>query len=201
MSPRHVDLALTARRKDALVRAGYAEILDKGIAALTIDSVVARAGSSKGGALHYFKTKDDLLYAILDWLFAELNTTLDQIAQSDDSPRARLAAELEVLFHSAEVNRRLYKVFFDYVSLGTRLERFERLFEGFFQACRRRDATIIADGIRQQQFRRVNAGDAAAALRALVDGYCLQWLLGADDAPVEIYRDRCRAILGAYLLR
>ncbi len=201
MSPRHVDLALTARRKDALVRAGYAEILDKGIAALTIDSVVARAGSSKGGALHYFKTKDDLLYAILDWLFAELNTTLDQIAQSDDSPRARLAAELEVLFHSAEVNRRLYKVFFDYVSLGTRLERFERLFEGFFQACRRRDAAIIADGIRQQQFRRVNAGDAAAALRALVDGYCLQWLLGADDAPVEIYRDRCRAILGAYLLR
>jgi hypothetical protein len=26
-------------------------------------------------------------------------------------------------------------------------------------------------------------------------------LMGPADAPVEVYRDRCRAVLGAYLLR
>ena len=201
MSPRRRDPALTARRRDALIRAGYAEILDKGISALTIDSVVARAGSSKGGALHYFKTKEDLLYAILDWLFKELGHTLDEIAGSDDPPRARLAAELEVLFHSAEVNRKLYLVLFDFVTIGTREERFRELFRKFYADCRARDAHIIEDGIKQQQFRRIKPDDAAAAIRALVDGYCLQWLLGADGVSVEIYRDRCRAILGSYLLR
>jgi AcrR family transcriptional regulator len=201
MSPRRADPELADRRREALVKAGYAEILEKGVNGLTLDSVVARAGSSKGGALYYFHTKEDLLHAVLRWLFGQLNRTLDEIAQSGEFPRARLAAELEVLFHSAEVNRKLYLVLFDYVTLGARSERFRSLFAEFFAACRRRDVSIVEDGIRQQQFRRVRPEDAAVTIRALVDGYCLQWLMGLSTVPVESYRDLCRAVLGAYLLR
>ncbi len=201
MSPRRVDPVLTARRREELIKAGYAEILEKGIAATTIDSVVARAESSKGGALHYFHTKEDLLWAVLEWLLAQLDESLNRIAASDDPPRARLSAELELLFHSTEVNRNLYRVLFDYVAVGTRSERFRKLFEDFFTRCRARDAAIVEAGIRQQQFRRVHPYEAAATIRALVDGYCLQWLLGAEGLPIEDYRDRCRAVLGAYLLR
>jgi AcrR family transcriptional regulator len=201
MSPRRADPELADRRREALVKAGYAEILEKGVYGLTLDSVVARAGSSKGGALYYFRTKQDLLHAVLRWLFGQLNHTLDEIAQSSESPRTRLAAELEVLFHSADVNRKLYLVLFDFVSLGARSERFRSLFAEFFAACRRRDIGIVGDGIRQQQFRRVRPEDAATTVRALVDGYCLQWLMGPSTVPVESYRDLCRAVLGAYLLR
>jgi TetR/AcrR family transcriptional repressor of bet genes len=201
MNPRRVDLELTARRREALIKAGYAEILEKGLHATTIDSVVARANSSKGGALHYFRTKEDLFYAVLEWLLNELTHSLDQVALSQESPRERLAAELELLFHSAEVNRKLYLVLFDYVTLGARSERFRKLFHDFFVKCRRRDAHIISEGIKAQEFRRVRPDDAAATIRALVDGYCLQWLMDADDVPVEVFRERCGAVLGAYLLR
>ncbi|MBI1941426.1 MAG: TetR family transcriptional regulator C-terminal domain-containing protein [Acidobacteria bacterium] len=201
MSPRRADPALAERRREALVKAGYAEILDKGIQGITLDSVVARAGSSKGGALYYFRTKDDLLYSILRWLLAQVDHTLEEVSRSEEPPRGRLAAELEVLFHSAEVNRKLYLVFFDYVSLGARAERFRKLFTTFFERCRKRDMAIVEDGIRQQQFRRVNPADAATTIRALVDGFCLQWLMEPGPAPIENYRDRCRAVLGAYLLR
>jgi len=201
MSPRRANPELADRRRDALVRAGYAEILEKGIQSTTLDSVVARAGSSKGGALYYFPTKEDLLSGVLEWLLRQLNRTLDEVLEAQDSARGKLVSELEVLFHSAEVNRKLYLVFFDFVALGTRQERFRNLLAGFFQACHRRDTEIVELGIREQQFRRVNPQDAAATLRALVDGYCLQWLLGPSDAPIEVYRDRCRAVMGAYLLR
>jgi AcrR family transcriptional regulator len=201
MSPRRADPALADRRREALVRAGYAEILDKGIQQVTLDSVVARAGSSKGGALHYFRRKEDLLYAVLQWLLAQLSRTLDEVARGAESPRSRLAAELEVLFHSAEVNRKLYLVVYDFVTLATRVERFRALFTAFFESCRKRDATVIEEGIRQHQFRRVHPEDAAVTIRGLVDGYCLQWLIGPEGVPIEAYRDRCRAVLGAYLLR
>jgi len=201
MSPRRVDPQLAARRREALARAGYAEILEKGIQALTLDSVVARAGSSKGGALYYFPTKEELLYGVLKWLLGQVRRSLDEVTQTGDSPRARLAAELEVLFHSAEVNRKLYLVLFDYLTLGTRSERFRSLLSDFLEGCRARDKAIIEEGIRLRQFRRVRPEDAAATIRALVDGYCLQWLLGPQDVPVESYRDLCRAVLGAYLLR
>ncbi len=201
MSPRRADPALADRRREALIRAGYAEILDKGIQGLTLDSVVARAGSSKGGALYYFHTKNDLLYAVLRWLFSQLDRTLDEVSRSTDSPRRRLAAELEVLFHSADVNRKLYRVLFDFVAVGAREERFKSLFADFFERCRTRDMAVVEEGTRQQQFRRVPPEDAAVTIRALVDGYCLQWLLGPEAVPIETYRDRCRAVLGAYLLR
>ncbi len=200
MSPRRPNPELADRRRHELIRAGYAEILEKGVQALTIDSVVARAGSSKGGALYYFPTKDDLLFAILEWLLGEVNRTLDEVAETNSSPRARLAAELEVLFHSAEVNRNFYLVLFDFVPMGARAERFRSLFAAFFERCRERDQEIVEDGIRQRIFRRVRPEDAAATIRALVDGYCLQWLMGSPSEPIEPYRDRCRAVLGAYLL-
>jgi hypothetical protein len=126
---------------------------------------------------------------------------LDEVAHTQEPARIRLVAELEVLFHSTEVNRKLYLVFFDFVSRGARSERFRKLFSEFFEKCRQRDARIVEDGIREQQFRRVNPADAASTIRALVDGYCLQWLMGPENVPVEVYRDRCRAVLGTYLLR
>ena len=106
MSPRRANPALADRRRDVLVRAGYAEILEKGIAETTIDSVVARAGSSKGGALYYFPTKEDLLIGVLEWLLRQLSRTLDEVLQAQAPARRKLASELEVLFHSAEVNRK-----------------------------------------------------------------------------------------------
>ena len=201
MSPRRPDPELADRRREALVRAGYAEILEKGIQNTTIDSVVERAGSSKGGALYYFPTKEDLLYGVLEWVLEQVSRTLDETTRDETSPRERLASELELLFHSAEVNRNLYLVLFDFVPMGTRGERFQSLFGSFFERCRRRDEEIVAEGIRQRAFRRVHPADAAATIRALVDGYCLQWLMGPPTVPIQMYRDRCRAVLGAFLLR
>jgi len=201
MSPRRADPDLADRRREALVKAAYAEILQKGLSGVTLDSVVARAGSSKGGALYYFPTKDDLLYGVLEWLLRQLDRTLDEVVHAQTSARDKLVAELEVLFHSAGVNRKLYLVLFDFVALGTHMERFKSPLGVFFESCHRRDAEIVELGVREMQFRRVNPQDAAATIRALVDGYCLQWLMGPENAPIEIYRNRCRAVLGAYLLR
>ena len=200
MCARQVNPVNQDRRREMIIKAGYAEILEKGIQGITFDSVVARANSSKGGALHYFRTKEDLLYAVFEWLLVQVNHTLDDVAGGDGPPRAKLAAELEVLFHSAEVNRKLYQVLFDFVPLGAREERFRSLFADFFEKCRNRDIAIVEEGIRLKQFRRLKAVDAAITIRALVDGYCLQWLMGPETVAVEIYRDRCRAVLGAYLL-
>ena len=197
MSPRRANPELAERRREALIKAAYAEILERGVAALTIDAVVVRAGTSKGGALHYFHTKDELLHAVLHWLLAELDRTLADIARSGGPPRALLGSEIEVLFHSAEVNRKLYRVLFDYVAMASRSERYGQLINRFLEGCRRRDALMIEEGIRRHEFRRTDPDAAASTLRALVDGYCLQWLMGPPDISLEVYRDRRKAALSA----
>jgi len=201
MSPRRVNPELAQKRRDALIKAAYAEILEKGIDEVTLDSVVARAGFSKGGALYYFPAKEDLLCAVLEWLLSQMSHTLDEVVHSPSSPRNRLVSQLEVLFHSAEVNRCFYRVFYDFVALSGKTERIRRLLVQFYDGCRRRNVALIEEGIKQQQFRRVNPVAAATTIRALVDGYCLQWLTEESAAPLEEYRDRARAVLGGFLLR
>lgn len=200
MSPRRANPQLAERRREVLIRAGYAEILERGIQGTTIDSVVARAGSSKGGALYYFRTKEDLLFAVCEWLLSQLDRTLEEVIRTQQTPRAQLASELEVLFHSPEVNRKLYIVFFEFVALSLRSERFRMLLASFLEKCRKRDTAIIEEGVRQGQFRQVKPDDVARTIRGLVDGYCLQWMVAASAADLESYRNRCRAFLGAYLL-
>ncbi len=142
-----------------------------------------------------------LLAHQVEWMLEQVSRTLDETTRDEASARERLASELELLFHSAEVNRNLYLVLFDFVPLGARGERFQSLFRSFFERCRRRDEEIVEQGIRQRVFRRVRPEDAAMTIRALVDGYCLQWLMGPATDPIQSYRDRCRAVLGAFLLR
>jgi len=201
VSPRRANPELTERRREVLVKAGYAEILEKGLPGLTIEGVVERARSSKGGALYYFPKKDDLVQAVLEWLLAELDRTLGDIAGSGAPPGDLLRSEIEVLFHSAEINRKLYRVLFDYVALASRAERYRRSISRFLEACRRRDAAIIEKGTRAGEFRTVDPEAAASTLRALVDGYCLQWLMGPEDVPLEVYRDRCQGAVGRLLRR
>jgi AcrR family transcriptional regulator len=201
MCARRIDPELTERRRAELIKAGYEEILENGIQNTTLDAVVTRAGSSKGGALYYFPTKDDLLIAVLEWLLGQLDHSLEDVVRAQGSPRARLASELELLFHSVEINRNLYLVLFDFVTLATRSERFRSPFERFNRRCRERDIAIVEEGIRVRQFRNVKAADAAATIRALVDGYCLGWLMEGATASIEVYRDRARAVLGSFLLR
>jgi AcrR family transcriptional regulator len=59
-----------ARRsiKDAILEAAF-EIIENGSSnQLTVDAVITRAGVSKGGFFHHFKSKEALLTTMVDWL-------------------------------------------------------------------------------------------------------------------------------------
>ena len=200
MSPRKHDELLEASRKEALIRAGYATIVEKGLQGLTMESTAQRAGSSKGGSLYYFPTKEDLMVGILEWVLNKVHASLDAAVAAQSGPRAKLGAELELLFHSVELNRKFYRVLLDYLGTGGRNPLFHRLLLGFYRNCHERDRKIVEAGIRQKQFRKVDPDDAARIIRAVVDGLCIQWLLAGENTPLEPYQNQCRAALGSYLM-
>src|SRR5215813_897027 len=51
--------------RDKMLDAAEAVIARQGIANVTLEAVAAEAGMSKGGLLHHFPTKDDLLEALV----------------------------------------------------------------------------------------------------------------------------------------
>jgi AcrR family transcriptional regulator len=63
--------------------------LRDGILAITLDATAREAGISKGGLIHHFRTKDDLIAAMLEHVRAEVFRTMEERIAADDNPRGR----------------------------------------------------------------------------------------------------------------
>jgi AcrR family transcriptional regulator len=66
-------------RREAILDAAEALVMDLGAAHLTMDAVASRANVSKGGVLHHFPAKTDLIMAMLARLLAVFRNDMDMI--------------------------------------------------------------------------------------------------------------------------
>ncbi len=183
-------------RRKQLMRATLQEVSEKGFSAVTLDDIAARAGVSKGVALYYFKSKEELFVAAFQRLLSILWERRKAILQQPGNALEKLRALMDTIFVSVKENRDFYRTYLDILSLGTRHEVFRQLNERFFENCVRvMDPQILEEGARQGLFR----PDAdPAVIRALFDGMMLQWLFD-DPSTFEDYRRRYQEALMRYL--
>src|SRR4051794_250778 len=66
-----------ARTKDKLLDAAAAVVRRDGAQALTLDAVAAQAGVSKGGLLYHFKSKRELIEAMIERWLADFQREID----------------------------------------------------------------------------------------------------------------------------
>lgn len=86
--------------RDAILRSAELLILKQGVGALTLDEVAANAGMSKGGLLYHFKTKDELVRALLSFAFANFEASVEQLALSDQGPGRWLRSYVRATFET-----------------------------------------------------------------------------------------------------
>lgn len=65
-------------RRDALLDAAEAVLLEHGTQALTLNAVAERAGVSKGGLLYHFPTKEALVTALVTRVIAEFDALVER---------------------------------------------------------------------------------------------------------------------------
>lgn len=87
LSAAQIQKASELRR--SLLTAAAQIILRRGIQALTLDAVAQEAGTSKGGLLHHFGSKSELLDALMGDLLERFEADLARFAQADPDPDGR----------------------------------------------------------------------------------------------------------------
>ncbi len=76
---------MSAREK--ILEAAYAIVRDKGVARLTLDEAAKVAGVSKGGVLYHFKSKEDLIAAMVESQVGQCDQVHQQYyAQEPEGP-------------------------------------------------------------------------------------------------------------------
>jgi AcrR family transcriptional regulator len=101
-----------ARTQAQLIEAAYAEVLDKGFAAVSLDSIARRAGMTKGAIYSNYRDKAQLLMAVRDAKQprmilsfedgAPLERQIEIVADSviEDLPRTAAAIRFVTDYHS-----------------------------------------------------------------------------------------------------
>ena len=93
--PKQARVLQADRRRSELIEAALRLFAERGFRSTTIGDIASATGTAHGLVYHYFRSKDDLLQAVLDrYTFLPRLRTL--LAVSPDRPAAEVLAEIAV---------------------------------------------------------------------------------------------------------
>jgi AcrR family transcriptional regulator len=184
-----------------LLRAAYAAIAELGFSEVTLQDVASRAGVSKALVLYYFTGKDQLLGAVMERTEAVIRARAELAIREHaaEGPRAELEAYVGALTLGAREHSDFYRVYLDFLSAGLHNPGVRTGTVSFILGCAVLEQQIVRRGIADGSFRQdLDPHEAASAVRALIDGLSIQWLM-SDEEPFERFRQRLLAAIYGYL--
>ena len=118
MSPGNRRTRAKQETREALLRAGLAEVVEKGLDRSSLDAICARAGFTRGAFYVHFANRDDFVVQLMDWVFSgfldsivtaasgdgSLRDVIDRFLaalDSDELPLSRLGARLPQLLEAS----------------------------------------------------------------------------------------------------
>ena len=176
-------------RRKQLVEAAISAIHQYGFANATVARIAKRAGVSSGIVHHYFADKDELLFATMRSLLAELRRDTVARQRGARTPRQRVNAVIDASFGDAQFDE---EVFSAWLALYGNARQSERLRGILTLYHRRLRANLMHDLVRLVD--RPRAAGLAEGIAAMIDGLWLRYALTGKPPNPE----HPRAITRAY---
>lgn len=187
-------------RRDQILKAAYDVASRKGLEGLTVRLVASRARLSPGLVLFHFKSRDQLIVALLDWLLA--TTTVLRVGPeiaATVSPLDRLLALLRQEMDRLAAEPRRIRLFFEFWVLGGRHEEIAAKMRG--ELARYREAfrpmaeeVLVAEPAR---FSEVTPDGLAAVAVSFIKGCAVQSMIDPDRFDIVEYLAAAEVLLGA----
>jgi AcrR family transcriptional regulator len=172
-------------RREQLLQAAIDVIVERGYADTRITDVADRAGTSPALVIYYFKTRDALLtealrYSENSWYaagvkrLAEIPTAAGQLTEM---------IAMTCLPGTDPGERGEWRLWLDLWALSPRNPGVASVRHEFDERWRHAIQEIVIAGQQAGEFARVDAGDFALTLSALLDGMAVQIALEDPDIP------------------
>lgn len=183
-----------------ILRSTYKMMGVKGVNQLALHDVAEDAGVSKALLLYHFKSKEALILATLRWVLGRVAERIQRAVADVETAEAKVERMLDAIFIRPDLNRHFYLVYADLLGYAARLDTFSAVATTFHETVNDTYAGVAALGMREGIFALGDPQIAATAMRALIDGLFVQWLLERDwEASHATYRRLCNQAILAYL--
>jgi AcrR family transcriptional regulator len=182
MSPRP---DVSEERTQQIIEAAMAVFSRLGFDQARMDDIVKESGLSKGALYWYFKSKDDLIVAILDYLFGRELTDLQDLPNEKGSAGERLLKFMERSLADLKRMSHLMPITYEFYALAFRNKAVRKAMKNYFKSYLAILELLIQQGIERGEFRPVDARQAALAISAIFEGTTLLWVYDPKMVQIE----------------
>lgn len=180
MSPRP---DVSDERKSQIISAAEGVFRKKGFEQARMDDIAEETGLSKGTLYLYFKSKDDLIIAILDSIFQREFQEFENINLANMSATAALEMFIDTVLKDVKLIMRMMPIAYQFLALAFRNAVVQKALKVYINRYMDIFIPIIQHGVDSGEFRKVDAREVALAGGAIIEGTLLLWVY--DKSLVE----------------
>ncbi|MCF6249158.1 MAG: TetR/AcrR family transcriptional regulator [Desulfobacula sp.] len=190
-------------RKAQILDAGLLTLTRKGAAGTTLDDVCKAAGLSKGGLIHYYKTKKILFSAVFREFFTRIFTRSADTMSQFDLPLDQILS-YDWLYDTDDPQIRLgYPLLLDLMSLAAHDEDYRMIMEEWINNWVKLLSAALEKAIEQKTFKPMDVTDVARSISAVYQGIATRWYLGKDTHTrqwaLDTYRKGIMGVLSPFM--
>jgi AcrR family transcriptional regulator len=199
MSPRP---NVSDERKAQILNAAEGVFTKRGFNEARMDDIAEKTGLSKGTLYLYFKSKDDLIIAILERIFQREFRQLEDLQQDDSSASDAMLKLTDLITKDIVSMLRLIPIIYNFLALAFRNKYVQRALKDYINRYLNILIPIIQRGIDAGEFRSVDAREVAIAAGAIIEGTMLLWVYDKSIIDPERHiRSGMKLLLGGVQTR
>lgn len=182
-------------RRNQILDAATRVFVRQGFQHARMDDIVEESGLSKGTLYWYFKSKEDIINAILHRLFTGDLEHLESLLQAEGTASERL---IQLTNHRVSGLKRmssLVPIIFEFYAVAVHQQWVQQFINEYFQHFRTLLEELIQQGMDCGEFRQVNARNAAISFASLYDGLTLHWMIDPQTVQWEILSENAIPLL------
>ena len=182
MSPRP---DVSEERKSQIMNAAEQVFTHKGIDAARMDDIAEQTGLSKGTLYLYFKSKDELMIAILDRIFMDAFRQLEARKNRESSATDAINSFTEDAIRDYKRMLLIMPVAYEFLALAFRNKTVQKALKRYMRHYMDVLVPIVQRGIDSGEFKTVDAKEVAIAAGAIFEGTVLLWVYDKDLVDVD----------------
>lgn len=157
-----------------------------GFARARMDDIAQEAGLSKGTLYLYFRSKEDLIQALLDRLFRREAEGLRQALEGHTQPVPQRLRQLFAAVLARLLSYRpLLPLFYEFYALAAQRRSVREALQAYYRTYADLLAQLLREGMERGEIRPGDPHRLAVALIAHIEGVILLWVMAPQVVALE----------------
>lgn len=168
---------LEQKRRGQILDAAEKVFARRGFHRARMDDIASESGLSKGTLYWYYRSKEDLIHALLGRIFAVPMQSAERLKQAEGAAAERIQAIMQASVREIRRFERILPLGYEFFALAARNPAVRRVLLTYYRGYQQILADLIRQGIRAGEFRPLDPDETALAAIGLIEGIALFWIL------------------------